>query len=47
MKYLNTKTGAVIEAVPEIRGGNWVKVDEQPKSSGTESKKGRKKSGDA
>lgn len=26
MKYRNTKTGAVIETVSPINGGNWVEV---------------------
>ncbi len=30
MKYLNIKTQAVIETACEVKGGNWVKV-EQPK----------------
>ena len=33
MKYQNTKTQAVIETACELKGGNWVKVEEQPKES--------------
>lgn len=33
MKYINTKTQAVIETACEVNGGNWVKVDEQPKKT--------------
>lgn len=33
MKYINTKTQAVIETACEVKGGNWVKVEEQPKKT--------------
>lgn len=34
MKYVHTKTGAVIETACAIKGGNWVEVEEnQPKES--------------
>ena len=49
MKYRNAKTQAVIETACEIKGGNWVKVEEkQPgKSMETQKKKtARKKSGE-
>ena len=47
MKYLNTKTQAVIETACEVKGGDWVKVEEQPeKNPGTAVKKTRKKSGE-
>ena len=32
MKYRNTKTGAVID-VPSELGGNWVKIDAEPKKA--------------
>ena len=32
MKYLNTKTQAVIETACVISGGDWVEVKEQPKT---------------
>lgn len=33
MKYLNTKTRAVITTACELQGGNWVRVEEeQPKT---------------
>lgn len=34
MKYRNTRTQAVITTACELRGGNWVKVeDNQPKTT--------------
>ena len=33
MKYLNTKTQAVIETACVISGGDWVRVEEQPKTT--------------
>lgn len=33
MKYLNTKTQAVIETACVVSGGNWVEVKEQPKNT--------------
>lgn len=33
MKYLNTKTRAVIETACVISGGNWVEVKKQPKNT--------------
>ncbi|MBQ8559053.1 MAG: hypothetical protein IJ439_03610 [Tyzzerella sp.] len=34
MKYLNTKTQAVIETACVVKGGDWVKVQtKQPKKS--------------
>ncbi len=45
MKYLNTKTQAVIETACVVNGGDWVKVEEQPNTE-TTVKKTRKKSGD-
>lgn len=32
MKYRNTKTGAIID-VPSELGGNWVKIDAEPKKA--------------
>lgn len=46
MKYLNQKTQAIIEIACELKGGDWVKVEEQPKSTKSTVKKSRKKSGD-
>ena len=49
MKYLNTKTQAVIETACEINGGYWVKVEtEQPKEEAKSpvKKAARKKSGE-
>lgn len=48
MKYLNTKTQAVIETACVIQGGNWVKVNEQPKNTKPKETKSttQKKSGD-
>jgi len=31
-KYRNVKTGAVIEVNSEIKGGDWMLVDEKPKA---------------
>lgn len=31
-KYKNTKTGAEIEVNSEIKGGDWIPVDEAPKT---------------
>lgn len=45
MKYINKKTQAVIDTVCEISGGDWVKVEEQPKKTSTKPKTA-KKSGD-
>lgn len=33
MKYVNTKTGAVIETACVLKGGNWKIVEEQPKEA--------------
>ena len=48
MKYLNTKTQAVIETACVLSGGNWVKVEEQPKNTKPKNTKQgtQKKSGD-
>ncbi len=46
MKYINTKTRAVIETACVISGGNWVEVDEQPKTTSDQKKNTRKKSGE-
>lgn len=48
MKYINNKTQAVIETVCEIKGGNWVKVENKQPKKDTETtvKSTRKKSGD-
>ena len=48
MKYLNMKTQAVIETACVVSGGNWVKVEEQPKTAKPKTTKQttRKKSGD-
>lgn len=49
MKYLNTKTQAVIETACVLSGGNWVKVEEQPenaKPKATTKQTKRKKSGE-
>lgn len=44
MKYINSKTQAVIETVCEIKGGNWVKVeDKQPKKDAETVTKSTKK----
>ena len=32
MRYKNTRTGAVIEVNSEIKGGDWMLVDEKPKT---------------
>ena len=53
MKYLNTKTQAVIETACVVSGGNWVEVKNQPTDTQsktpakkTTAKKSTKKSGD-
>lgn len=48
MKYMNKKTRAVIETACVVSGGDWVKVEEQPKSEAktTVKKATRKKSGE-
>lgn len=48
MKYINTKTGAVIETACVISGGDWILVEEQPKGSTkkTVKKDTNKKSGE-
>lgn len=33
MKYINTKTQAVIETACVIRGDNWVQMEDQPKTN--------------
>lgn len=33
MKYINTKTGAVIETACVLKGGNWKIAEEQPKET--------------
>lgn len=43
MKYKNVRTQAVIETACVIRGGDWVKVDEQPKDTKPAPKKVTKK----
>lgn len=44
MRYINTKTQAVVETACEIKGGDWVKAEEQPKkTTKTASKKTREK----
>ena len=55
MKYVHTKTGAVIETACAVKGGSWVKVEEnQPKESASipakkvaAKKSASKKSGEA
>ena len=44
MKYINTKTQAVLETACVISGGDWVKVEEQPKTTEPKPKKNTKKS---
>ncbi len=46
MKYINTKTQAVIETACVIKGGNWVPADKQPKDAEAPKKNTRKKSGE-
>jgi hypothetical protein len=50
MKYINTKTGAVLETACVINGGNWERVEEsQPKESAkvpSKKKVSEKKSGE-
>lgn len=46
MKYINTKTQAVIETACVISGGDWVEADEQPKTASDPKKNTRKKSGE-
>lgn len=48
MKYINTKTQAVIETACELKGGDWKKVEnEQPKkTTSTPAKRTQKKSGE-
>ena len=47
MKYINTKTQAVIETACEIKGGNWVKVESgQPTEKAEPKKTTRKKRGE-
>lgn len=49
MKYINTKTRAVIETACEIKGGNWVKVEPSQPEGDTKpqgKKTTRKKSGE-
>ena len=48
MKYVNSKTGAVLETASVIKGGNWVPAEKkQPKkTSGTTDKKPAKKRGE-
>ena len=41
MKYRNTKTGAVIQTVSVVSGGDWVEVVETPKPKRTRKAKGR------
>lgn len=43
MRYRNTKTQAVVETACVISGGDWVKVDEQPKDTEPAPKKTTKK----
>lgn len=33
MKYINTKTQAVIDTACVIKGGNWEPADKQPKDA--------------
>ena len=48
MKYINTKTQAVIETAWKLKGGDWVKAEnDQPKEADTTGKKPtRKKRGE-
>lgn len=46
MRYINTKTQAVIETACKLKGGNWVKADEQLKNAKTPVKATRKKRGE-
>ena len=48
MKYINKKTQAVIETACVVSGGDWVKVEEQPKTEAktTVKKTAHKKSGE-
>lgn len=46
MRYINTKTQAVIETACVIKGGNWVPADKQPKDAETPVKATRKKRGE-
>lgn len=48
MKYINSKTGAVLETASVIRGGNWVPVEEKQPKKTTETpvKKTTKKRGE-
>ena len=45
MKYINTRTQAVIETACVIKGGNWVPADKQPNNA-EEPKTTRKKRGE-
>lgn len=48
MKYVNSKTGAVLETASVIRGGNWATVEEKQPKETTEKpvKKTTKKRGE-
>lgn len=46
MKYINTKTHAVVETACVIKGGNWVPADNQPKNAEKPVKTTRKKRGE-
>lgn len=47
MKYINTKTQAVIDTACVVKGGSWVPEDNQPKKSEEPKKKStRQKSGE-
>lgn len=46
MKYINTKTQAVIETACVIKGGNWVPADKQPKEAEVPKKTTLKKRGE-
>lgn len=43
MKYMNTKTQAVIETACVISGGDWVVMEEQPKPKKATKKTTKKK----
>lgn len=44
MKYINTKTGAVVYSNSSVSGGNWVEAkEEQPKKTTVKKKVGEKK----
>ena len=42
MRYLNTKTQAVLETACKCEGGDWVLLDDQPKKKAPVKKSGKK-----